>query len=98
MSVEHGSKQVEELSLGKLIDCLDMGVKEVKGDKLFLAPQIGTVFGQVEFKINGTKITGPDGTEFDLANMKYGGDDGIYAYLEKQIKGGGDEDVEEDLN
>ncbi len=79
-----GAPHVES-GLDGLIEKLDMGTKERRAEnKLYLALTKGTVYGGVEFQISGTKIIGPDSAEFDLANMIYHGQEGIYSYLKKQ--------------
>lgn len=71
----------ENLSVDELWQLLDMGTKMRQGDKLFLSQEQDVLFGAVEFKINGFKIVGPDGTEFDLRFMNYSGENGMYEYL-----------------
>jgi hypothetical protein len=98
MPKEFGLGERREGSVDSLISSLDMGYKKRNGDKLYLAQQTGIVFGQVEFAIKGSTIVGPDGTEFDLAQMAY---PEIYWYLEKCQKGAStdvNKDPEEDFN
>ena len=101
MSKEIGSREVAEPTTDGLIKRLDMGYKKRDGDKLYLAQQTGTVFGQVEFTIKDHEIVGPDGTIFNLRSMKYNGKNGIYEYLEKCQKddfAGRDKNRDEELN
>lgn len=70
-------------TFARLLAALDVGLKEMRGGKLYLSQESGTRFGAVEFAVNGTMITGPDGTQFDLANMECIGTDGLYAYLRR---------------
>lgn len=78
-----------ERTFDEVLARLDVGYKEMRGRKLHLAQESGTVMGTVPFTVEGTIITGPDGTQFDLNNMQYGGEDGLYAYLQK-MSGTGD--------
>ena len=71
------------------IDRMDMGFRKLVGNKLFLSQESDTVYGAVEFILDKNIITGPDGTKFDLNNIKYTGPDGIYAYL-KKVSGTGE--------
>ena len=72
-----------EQSFDYALSRMDCGYKEVRNGKLYLAQESGTVMGAVPFDIEGTIITGPDGTKFDLNDTQYSGEDGLYAYLRR---------------
>ena len=71
------------LAFDRALAHLDCGHKEVRGGKLYLMQESGTVFGAVPFTIEGTMIIGSDGTQFDLENIDYMGRDGLYDYLRR---------------
>ncbi|MBI4135409.1 hypothetical protein HY477_01610 [Candidatus Uhrbacteria bacterium] len=75
-----------ENSFDQALARLDCGYKEMRDGKLYLAQESGTLMGAVPFVVEGSVITGPDGTRFDLVNMQYKGETGLYAYL-KRISG-----------
>jgi hypothetical protein len=79
MAVEHLKRSFEEA-----LAHLDVGHKELLDGMLYLAQESGTTFGAVPFTFEGTVISGPDGTQFDLAAMEYHGEGGLYAYLQRQ--------------
>ena len=68
---------------------LDLGYKVVRDGKLYLAQESNTIMGFVQFSVDGTIITCPDGTQFDLEHMQYSGEQGIYPYL-KKVSGTGE--------
>lgn len=81
MSSEFNRGDRKELSINELVSRLDMGTKEIKGNKLYLAEREGTIFGLVEFTLEDHYIIGSDGIKFDLLNMQYHGPKGIYTYM-----------------
>lgn len=88
-----GPKRIKgegELTFEQALARLDLGYKEMRGGKLYLAQESGTVMGAIPFDVAGAVITGPDGTEFDLNHMNYGGENGLYAYLKRMA---GTEDI-----
>lgn len=84
------SREEGESSFYQMLARLDCGYKELRYGKLYLAQESGTVMGAIPFDAgeNGI-IVGPDGRSFDLNNMQYDGEDGLYAYL-KEMSGTGD--------